>query len=152
MYSVNVLPLPGVECTRISPPSRRAISRLIERPRPVPPYLRDVVPSACWNASKISRSLSSGIPIPLSMTENASTVSELASVGAANCVVSGATSMRIVTPPCSVNFIAFETRFLSTCWSRCSSVTTVGGTLAPMISTASSSPLSSAIGRNVRST
>src|SRR6185312_11804395 len=41
--SVNVLPLPGVLSTRISPPSKRAISRLIDRPRPVPPYLRLVV-------------------------------------------------------------------------------------------------------------
>ena len=37
----------------ISPPSSRAISRLMDRPRPVPPYLRLVVPSACWNASKM---------------------------------------------------------------------------------------------------
>ena len=44
--SVNVLPSPGTLVTRISPPSRRAISRLIERPRPVPPYFRLVVPSA----------------------------------------------------------------------------------------------------------
>src|SRR6476620_1470607 len=53
---------------RISPPSRRAISRLIDRPRPVPPYLRLVVPSACWNSSKTSRSLSSGMPMPVSVT------------------------------------------------------------------------------------
>ena len=35
--SVNVEPSPSAEDTRISPPSRRAISRLIESPRPVPP-------------------------------------------------------------------------------------------------------------------
>ena len=66
-YSVNVLPSPSVLCTRISPPSRRAISRLIDRPSPVPPYLRLVEPSACWNASKISLSLSGGIPMPVSV-------------------------------------------------------------------------------------
>jgi hypothetical protein len=35
--SVNVLPTPGSLLTWISPPRRRAISRLIDRPRPVPP-------------------------------------------------------------------------------------------------------------------
>ena len=44
--------------SRISPPSSLAISRLIDRPRPVPPYLRLVVPSACWNASKMTWCLS----------------------------------------------------------------------------------------------
>ena len=36
--------------------------------------------------------------------------------------------MRIVTPPSSVNLTAFESRFFSTCWSRCSSVRIDGGT------------------------
>ena len=45
------------DSTWISPPSSRAISREIDSPRPVPPYLRLVVPSACWNASKISLQL-----------------------------------------------------------------------------------------------
>ena len=57
----------------ISPPSRWAISRLIDRPSPVPPYRRLVVPSACWKASKMTRSLSSAMPMPVSTTENAST-------------------------------------------------------------------------------
>ena len=57
---MNVLPLSGVLSTRISPPRSLAISRLIESPRPVPPNFRLVVPSACWNASKISRCLSFG--------------------------------------------------------------------------------------------
>ena len=65
---MKVEPLPTAERTWISPPSRLAISRLIDRPRPVPPYLRLVVPSACWNASKISRCLSSGMPMPVSVT------------------------------------------------------------------------------------
>ena len=34
---VNIVPLPGVLSTRSSPPSSRAISRLMARPRPVPP-------------------------------------------------------------------------------------------------------------------
>ena len=67
------LPCPTVESTWISPPSMRAISREIERPRPVPPYLREVVPSACWKASKIRLSLSSGMPTPVSVTAKAIT-------------------------------------------------------------------------------
>ena len=53
-------------CSRISPPSSRAISRLIEKPSPVPPYLRLVVPSACRNASKMICCLSCGMPMPVS--------------------------------------------------------------------------------------
>ena len=69
---MKVLPFPMALWTRISPPSRRAISRLIERPRPVPPCLRGSwPPSACWNASKIRLSLSSGIPMPVSVTSKA---------------------------------------------------------------------------------
>jgi hypothetical protein len=70
---VKVLPRPSRLSALISPPSKRAISRLIDNPRPVPPNLRLVVPSACWNASNISFSFSSGIPIPVSVTENATT-------------------------------------------------------------------------------
>ena len=52
-YIVKVLPMPGVLRKWISPPSSLAISRLMESPRPVPPYLRLVVPSACRNASQM---------------------------------------------------------------------------------------------------
>ena len=60
-------PSPGL-VTAISPFSSLAISRLIERPRPVPPKRREIEPSACWKASKISLSLSGGIPMPVSET------------------------------------------------------------------------------------
>ena len=43
----------------------------------MPPYLRLVVPSACWNASKMMRCLSSGMPMPVSSTEKAITDSAL---------------------------------------------------------------------------
>ena len=79
-YSVNVEPWPSALDTWISPPSRRAISRLIDRPSPVPPKRRLIEPSACWNASKMRRSLSGGMPMPVSITENATTPSERASV------------------------------------------------------------------------
>jgi hypothetical protein len=43
------------------------------RPSPVPPYRRDVDPSACWNGSKMICCFSGGIPMPVSLTENAIT-------------------------------------------------------------------------------
>jgi hypothetical protein len=52
--------------TRISPPSSAAIWRLIVSPSPVPPNRRLVVPSACWNASKMSCCLSFAMPMPVS--------------------------------------------------------------------------------------
>ncbi len=70
---MNVLPLPGELTRRISPPRSREISRLIASPSPVPPYFRLVLPSACWNASKMICCLSGGMPMPVSETEIAST-------------------------------------------------------------------------------
>ena len=46
------------------------ISRLMARPRPVPPYLRAVPPIACWKASKMICCFSAGMPIPVSVTAN----------------------------------------------------------------------------------
>ena len=64
---MNVLPLPGVlDQADLAAQQARQISRLIARPRPVPPYLRLVLPSACWNASKMICCLSGGMPMPVS--------------------------------------------------------------------------------------
>ena len=68
-----MLPSPGALTSRISPPSRRDSSRLIARPRPVPPYLREVEPSACWKASKMICCLSGEMPMPVSATAKAIT-------------------------------------------------------------------------------
>ena len=76
-----MLPMPGVLRSRISPPSRFASSRLIASPRPVPPYLRLVPASACWNASKMIFCFSGGMPMPVSATSNATTVPALSSTG-----------------------------------------------------------------------
>ena len=70
---MKVLPTPGVLRSWISPPSRFASSRLIARPRPVPPYLRLVLASACWNASKMILCFSGGMPMPVSETSKATT-------------------------------------------------------------------------------
>src|SRR5271166_2357913 len=68
--SVKVLPTPGELRKWISPPSRFDNSRLIARPNPVPPYLRLVLASACWNASKMIFCFSGGMPIPVSETSS----------------------------------------------------------------------------------
>ena len=57
-----MLPLPGVLTRRISSPNSCDNSRLMARPRPVPPYFRLVLPSACWKALKMMRCLSGGMP------------------------------------------------------------------------------------------
>ena len=70
---MNVLPEPTSLINSIEPPNRSASPRLIDNPRPVPPYLRLVEPSACWNASKMIFCLSLEIPIPVSLISNATT-------------------------------------------------------------------------------
>ena len=88
--SVNTEPTPTSDDASIRPPSIRASSREIDRPSPVPPYLRLVVPSACWNASKIISSLSLGMPMPLSRTANAITECAPSSAGTPWTVPPGA--------------------------------------------------------------
>ena len=78
---MKVLPRPGVELTLISPPRSLASSRLMESPRPVPPKRRAVVPSACWNASKMIFCLSAAMPMPVSETVKATTASARPSYG-----------------------------------------------------------------------
>ena len=124
---MKVLPSPGVLRTRISPPSRRAISRLIDSPRPVPPYMRPVPVSACWNGSKMIFSLSAAMPMPVSLTEKATTRPARLSTGWSTDQPSAASSIRRSTRPVSVNLQAFESRFRSTCWSRLASVEMAAG-------------------------
>jgi len=68
----NVLPTPGLLSTFSRPPSSSTSRAEIVRPRPVPPKRRVVEPSACANGSKIARSLSAAMPIPVSSTEKRS--------------------------------------------------------------------------------
>ena len=65
--------MPGVERSVSSPPSSCASSRLMARPRPVPPYLRLVEASACWKASNTIFCFSTGMPTPVSVTSKATT-------------------------------------------------------------------------------
>ncbi|MNL05194.1 hypothetical protein D3C87_1257770 [compost metagenome] len=103
--NVNTLPCPGVLLTLIEPPSKVARSREIDRPRPVPPYLRLVVPSAWRKASKMLSCWSAAMPIPESRTMNATRSS-------------GWPATVRLTAPFSVNFTALDSRFLITCSSR----------------------------------
>ena len=108
---MNALPSLALLRRCISPPSRFASSRLIARPNPVPPYRRLVLASACWNASKMMRCFSGGMPMPVSVTSNAMTVAAVASTGWSGVQPDVTLWTRMRTPPCSVNLIAFESRF-----------------------------------------
>ena len=66
--------VPGTLVSLSSPPNRCASSRLIASPKPVPPYFRDVPASACWNASKMIFCFSGAMPMPVSVTENCTTM------------------------------------------------------------------------------
>ena len=117
-----MLPVPGVLRSWISPPSRFESSRLIARPRPVPPYLRLVLASACWKASKISFCFSAGMPMPVSDTSNATTAGAWLRIGWFGLQPSYTDEIRNRTSPWLVNLNALESRFLSTCCRRLASV------------------------------
>ena len=106
----------------ISPPRSVASSRLMARPRPVPPYLRLVLASACWNASKMILCFSGGMPMPVSVTSKATTLGALLSTGCSGFQPPRPPSRVRRTPPCSVNLKAFDSRFFSTCCRRLESV------------------------------
>ncbi len=119
-HKVKVLPSFSLLCKIISPLSSFANSRLIDNPKPVPPYLRFVEPSACWNASKIRGCFPNGIPIPVSFTIKQIILSS-----------SVFTLISKLTDPLSVNLIAFEIKFLRICSKRILSVLiTIGASLA----------------------
>ena len=123
-----MLPLPSSLSTWISPPSRRAISRLIDSPRPVPPYLRLVVPSACWNASKMSCCLSRGDADAGVDDREADHAAAGGSVSFAKRVPRLGAGARAASPSrASVNLKALASRFFRICCSRCGSVRMRGG-------------------------
>ena len=148
--SVNTDPAPAP--TTLDPAAQQPGQPLeIDRPSPVPPYLRLVVPSACWNASKIIASFSPGIPIPVSRTANVTTERALSSEGTPWSVRGGARPTSSVTLPASVNLMALARRLRRICCSRWASVVINPGSSAA-VSTRSSRPLSSAWTPNACST
>jgi hypothetical protein len=50
---LKVAPLPSSDSTVMPPPCSSTMRREIDRPSPVPPFLRVLVLSTCWNSSKI---------------------------------------------------------------------------------------------------
>ena len=64
----NVLPRPGVLSSPISPPMSSTSRLEIARPSPVPPYRREVDPSACEKDRNKRERASGSIPIPVSWT------------------------------------------------------------------------------------
>ncbi len=115
----------------------------------MPPYLRLVVPSACWNAPKIDSSWCSAMPMPVSLTRNM--IAGPCSRTAGGSWSGSASSMHSSTPPVSVNFTALDTRLRSTCCRRVSSVTRSAGVPGAVVSS-KLSPFWEVSGRNVTST
>src|SRR5580704_14950261 len=109
---VKVDPLPTSEWTVMRPPCSSTMRREIDRPSPVPPFLRVMVLSTCWNSSKMRAWSAGAMPGPESTTENSKR--------------SAACTARISTPPWSVNLMALPTRLSSTCASRRASPVPVG--------------------------
>ena len=109
---MKTLPSPGVLCTDSLPPSSCARSREIDRPRPVPPYLRVIELSAWLKAWNRWGSRSGGMPMPVSVTVN---FSRILPSGAPSSLAS------IRTEPCCVNLMALLIRFEAICCKRCGS-------------------------------
>ena len=106
---VTALPLPGLLSIAIWPRIRWTNRWLITRPRPVPPNLRVIEPSAWVKAWKSWSMTSCSIPVPVSVTWKRKPM------------VSSTTSQTVaetVTLPHSVNLIALLTRLNNTWPSR----------------------------------
>ncbi len=119
----------------------------MERPKPVPPYLRLVEPSACWKASNIMPWVFFEIPMPESSIENA--ITESLSFNGFSWPASGL-KICSLTLPFSVNLKAFDKRFLRIWFKRCISVSINSGR-SSCSSTSNFRFLASDIGLNVDS-
>ena len=104
------------------------------RPRPVPPYFRVVVESACSNGTKIRPRFSGEIPMPVSCTSICRT---------RRPALSGSLARRTETPPAEVNFSALPIRLVSICRSLPGSPCISAGTSRVALQ-ANSSPFSAA--------
>ena len=140
------------------PPSSAVTSLAMDSPSPVPPYRRLSVPSPCWKAPKITARFSGAMPIPVSVTENASRLPSPSPApspaaastepGSAAAAAAETARTRSVTCPFSVNLTAFDSRLPSTWRSRCRSVTSSAGADGS-IEISKSSPFSAVSGPNV---
>ena len=103
--TVNVAPWPSALRTVTSPPINWQKRQTRARPRPVPPYLREIEVSPCANGRNSRRCCSSARPIPSSWTAN-SMKSRPLTVRRATCTV---------TWPLVVNFAALLSRLKRIC-------------------------------------
>src|SRR6266404_887260 len=110
--TLKVEPEPSSDSTEMRPPCSSTMRREIDRPSPVPPFLRVLVLSTCWNSSKILAWSAGAMPGPESTTD----MSKRSPFCAA----------RISTPPWSVNLMALPTRFSRTWVSRRASALPTG--------------------------
>ena len=113
--TVNTEPRPGADSTVSVPPIISASCREITSPSPVPPYLRAVELSACWNGLNSCADTSGAIPMPLSAIVNATRPCSGDETASSTC-------------PRSVNLIALPTRFVRICRNRTGSPRTHSGT------------------------
>ena len=102
----NVLPFPGVLSAQIRPPISSTSFLLMARPRPFPPYLRDVEASAWEKGWKSLPMASEDMPMPLSLT-----LMYISNLSSPYSLTWDLTSI----PPRSVNFTALESRLTRTC-------------------------------------
>ena len=65
----KVDPSPRADSTQRRPPCSSTIRREIDSPSPLPPFVRVLELSACWNSSKIFCWSASEIPGPVSDTD-----------------------------------------------------------------------------------
>ena len=115
--------MPGALRSWISPPSRLASSRLMARPRPVPPYLRLVRGVGLLERLEddlllLGRDADAGVGDL--ERDHGRRLAEHRMIGAP--AADGGRRRSSRTPPCAVNLKAFDSRFLSTCCRRLESV------------------------------
>ena len=106
--TVKQAPCPGELSSVSRPPISSTSRREIASPRPVPPYLRAVEPSACENCSNIFSCNSGAIPMPVSRT---------LIFTARRPSISGAAVIDSEISPLAVNLRALDNRLITT-WRR----------------------------------
>ncbi len=107
------------------------IPRVIARPRPEPPYCRELDPSTWKNGSPSRARCSEGIPMPVSITSMRTAGWPLRHVGRYLATIR--------TAPWWVNLVALPTR-LTSVWRRCASLAAILSGIGVGYSTVSDRP------------
>ena len=120
--NVNLLPSFVSLSNSMIPPNKSERPRLMDNPKPVPPYFLLVEPSACWNASKMTLCFSFEIPIPVSEISKAITVSAVSRLLFLVLQFLFALYILNFTLPFSVNLNELDNKFLIIWFNRWESV------------------------------